>query len=82
MKKIFLKPCILFLMFVSPTFLFSQLCLTFTNFSGSQSISKCIVALNWSYNQCTLGTYYIEYSTDAVNFNAIASIKSNTQTNI
>jgi hypothetical protein len=75
MKKLF-KP---FLATIALSFVFlsshSQLCINFYYFNSAKN-GSCAVDLEWKYQQCETGKFYVDYSLDASNWKVLAIINS------
>jgi hypothetical protein len=75
MKKLF-KPL---LATIALSFIFlsshSQLCINFYYFNSAKN-GSCAVDLEWKYQQCETGKFYVEYSLDASSWKILAIINS------
>ena len=75
MKKLF-RP---FLVTIALSFAclssYSQLCINFYYFTSAKN-GSCAVDLEWKYQQCETGKFYVEYSLDASNWKVLAIINS------
>ena len=73
LKIIFFIACLLALGVTAPRA--QPLCLGFTSFTAQKN-GNCAVDLSWTYNQCSTGKYYVEYSPTGGNFKPVSVIDS------
>ena len=65
-----------FLVFGASNATAQTLCLNFVSFSAQKNTADaCVAVLDWRYNQCESGKYYVEYSNTGSSFKVVGSLE-------